>query len=133
MGFEGAEIQERNVQDRVKVSVRVQNARELIGAGGETLATLQHLVRRIVAKHVSPAPLVDVDVNDYKQMRENLLQSFARDVGGRVRLEKKAIELRPMSSFDRRIIHTTLAQFPDLTTESVGEGRFRYIVVRPYP
>ena len=133
MGFKDAEVQERDVEGRVKVSVRVGSARELIGAGGETLAMFQHLVRRIVARHVSPAPMIDIDINNYKQIREGVLQDFAQDVGERVRLERRVVELKPMPSSDRRVIHTALAQFPDLATESRGEGDHRYVVVRPYP
>lgn len=133
MGFLDAEIQECDVEGRVKISVRVQSARELIGARGETLAALQHLVRRIAAKHISPILTLDVDVNNYKQIRESILQDFAKDIGERVRVEKRAMELKPMPPFDRRVVHTALAQFPDLRTESLGEGEQRYIVVRPFP
>lgn len=133
MGFKDAEIQERDVEGRVKISVRVQSARELIGAKGETLTALQHLVRRIVAKHISPIFTLDIDVNNYKQIRESILQDFAKGIGERVRVEKRAVELKPMPSFDRRVVHTALAQFPDLRTESLGEGEQRYIVVRPFP
>jgi len=133
IGFTDAEVQETDVQGRVKISVRVGSARELIGAGGETLAMFQHLVRRIIARHVSPVLLVDIDINNYKQIREGMLRDFARDVGERVQLERGAVELKPMPSFDRRVIHTALAEFPDVTTESRGEGDRRYIVVRPYP
>jgi len=132
MGFQDAEVRESDVEGRIKVSVRVGSARELIGAGGETLTMFQHLVRRIVARHVFPAPFIDIDVNNYKQIREGMLQDFARDIGERVQLEKIVMELKPMPSFDRRVIHTAIAQFPDLTTESRGEGDHRYIVVRPH-
>lgn len=133
IGFKDAEVEERDVEGRVKIFVRVESARELIGGGGETLAMFQHLVRRIIARRVSPMLLVDIDINNYKQIREGMLQDFARGVGERVQLERRAVELKPMPSFDRRIIHTALAQFPDLTTESCGEGDRRYIVVRPHP
>ena len=66
-------------------------------------------------------------------MREDVLRDFARDVGSKVRAERKVMELDPMPSFDRRVVHLTLADFSDLTTESMGEGDRRYIVVRPYP
>jgi len=131
MGFQDAEVGESDVQGRIKVSIRVGNARELIGTGGETLTMFQHLVRRIVVRHMFPAPIVDIDVNNYKKIREGMLQDFARDIGERAQLEGKIMELKPMPSFDRRVVHTALAQFPDLTTESRGEGNHRYIVVRP--
>ncbi|MFY9457951.1 MAG: R3H domain-containing nucleic acid-binding protein [Candidatus Spechtbacterales bacterium] len=133
MGFLDANIQEQEAGGRVKVDVRVSDARDLIGERGATLSMLQHILRRIVAKHTFPTPLIDIDVNSYKRMREDVLSDFARDVGSRVRLEKKAVELDPMPAFDRRVIHLTLANFSDITTESIGEGDARYIVIRPYP
>jgi spoIIIJ-associated protein len=133
MGFLDAKIEVREIAGRIKVDVNVSEARELIGERGETLSMLQHIARRIVAKRVFPPPLIDIDINGYKRMREDVLADFARDIGARVRREKKAMELDPMPAFDRRVIHLALASSPDLTTESVGEGGARYIVVRPYP
>lgn len=77
--------------------------------------------------------VIDVDINNYKRMREDLLKDFAIDIAETVREKKKTIELDPMSSFDRRIIHLALSNFSDVTTESTGEGERRYIVVRPHP
>lgn len=133
MGFLDAEILEQETGGRVKVDIRVSAARDLIGEKGVILSMFQHIVRRIAAKHIFPPPLIDIDVNNYKRMREDVLSDFARDIGARVRLEKKAVELDPMPAFDRRVIHLALANFSDLTTESIGEGDARYVVVRPYP
>ncbi len=133
MGFLDAEIKEQEAGGRVKVDIRVSEARDLIGERGEILSMFQHIVRRIVAKHIYPPPFIDIDINGYKRMRQDVLADFAKDIGSRVRHEKKAVELDPMPAFDRRVIHLTLASFSDLTTESVGEGDARYVVVRPYP
>lgn len=133
MGFLGAEVEESELQGRVRVSVTVENARELIGEGGETLALFQHVIRRIAAKRILPPPFLDIDINGYKRIREDILRDFANSIGKRVRAEKKSVELKPMPSYDRRVIHLALASSSDLTTESMGEGSGRYIVVRPYP
>ena len=133
MGFDGAEICEEELGGRVRVDIKVKDARELIGEKGGNLAMFQHVVRRLTAKHIFPPPPLDIDINNYKKMREDVLRDFARDVGNRVRIEKKAIELDPMPAFDRRIIHLALAGFSDITTESTGEGENRYIVIHPYP
>ena len=133
MGFLDAEIGEQEAGGRVKVDIKVSEARDLIGERGETLSMFQHIARRIAAKHIFPPPLIDIDVNGYKRMREDVLADFARDIGAKVRFEKKAAELDPMPAFDRRVIHLALANFSDLTTESAGVGDARYVVVRPYP
>ena len=133
MGFSGAEIQEKESGGRVKVEIKLPDARELIGERGEVLPMFQHIVRRVVARHVDPSPLLDIDINNYKKMREDVLWDFAKGIGAKVQREKKAVELEPMSSFDRRAVHLALAEFSDITTESVGERDRRYIVVRPHP
>ena len=151
MGFEDVHIEERVQGGRTKIDIKIPDARSLIGERGATLAMFQHVVRRVVTKKNSetkaPSPQgsddflsgvnvpsraeeqqVDIDVNGYKTMRENVLKDFAQDIA-----QKKSVELEPMPSFDRRIIHLALSSFPDLATESMGEGNGRYIVVRPYP
>lgn len=133
MGFLDAKIEEQEIAGRLRVDIRVLEARDLVGERGETLSMFQHIARRIIAKHIFPPPPIDIDINGYKRIREDVLADFARGIGARVRLEKKAVELDPMPAFDRRAIHLALANFSDLTTESIGEGDARYIVVRPYP
>jgi len=133
MGFSDAEIKEQENGNRVKLEITLKDPRDLIGDKGATLPMFQHIVRRVVARHVDPSPLLDIDINNYKKMREDVLGDFAKGIGEKVREERRAIELDPMSSFDRRAIHLALAGFSDITTESMGERDRRYIVVRPYP
>lgn len=133
MGLTGAEVGESEFEGRVRVSVTIPNARELVGEQGETLALFQHVVRRLAVRRLSPAPVLDVDVNGYKRIREDILRDFALSVGRHVRVEKKSVELKPMPAYDRRIIHLALANSSDLITESMGEGEERYIIVRPHP
>lgn len=133
LGYDDPEINEREIDSRVVVDIKVTNARDLIGEKGETLFVLQHVARRIAAKQISPALVLDIDINGYKKMRENVLRDFALDVAEQVRFHKKPIELDPMPSIDRRVIHLTLANFPDLLTESSGDGENRYVIIRPFP
>ncbi|OGZ58095.1 MAG: hypothetical protein A3B96_02465 [Candidatus Spechtbacteria bacterium RIFCSPHIGHO2_02_FULL_43_15b] len=132
-GCEGAEITEQEIDGRIIVDIKATNGRDLVGEKGATLLVLQHIIRRIASKQISPSIVVDIDVNGYKKMRESILRDFALDVGNKVRINKKSVELEPMPSTDRRIIHLTLASFSDITTESAGEGFSRYVIVRPYP
>ena len=124
------ETKERD--NRVFVSVFVGQPRDLIGERGATLRSFQHLVRLALTKKLNTPVLVDIDVNNYKKKRTEFLAEFAKGIGERVRFEKKAIELEPMSAFDRRVIHSTLAEYTDLTTSSKGEEPRRHIIVGPY-
>lgn len=131
MEFENAEVRESLEDGRLKVDVTLPSARDLVGEQGGMLMMFQHMVRRISTKRVPLIPQVDVDINGYKKMREQILTDFAKDIAEQVSLEKRPIELKPMPSFDRRVIHVALANFSGISTQSNGEGEQRYIVVRP--
>lgn len=131
MEFDGAKVQESLTEGRIKIDIVLPLARDLIGENGTILAMFQYMVRKIATKRIALLPQVDVDVNGYKKMRESVLSEFANEIAERVRAEKKPVELKPMPSFDRRIIHVALAKNSYVNSESIGEGDQRYIVVRP--
>lgn len=114
-------------------TVHSDDARLLIGEGGQNLAALEHLIRRLLYKDMVAPPPVFVDVNGYRAHQIETLKDEVRDYAKRVRLYRKEIRLRPMSSFERRVVHTSLAEYPDLTTESVGQDPQRMVVIKPYP
>ncbi len=103
----------------------------LIGRRGQTLAALQHMVRLIVAHQVKARVPVVIDIEGYKQRRYGALQALARRVAEQVKDRKKPFALEPMPAYERRIIHLTLADDPDVTTESTGVGEVRKVVIMP--
>lgn len=134
MGYvcvEPIEVKERD--GRVGVSFSVGNPYELIGEGGKNLSAFQHIARLCVARKIPSAEPVDIDVNSYKKRREEFITELARQAGERARFARQQVELEPMSPFDRRVIHCTVAEYSDLISESVGEGLQRRVVIRPYP
>lgn len=133
MGFTDSDVCVESVQGRMRVDIVSSSARELIGEKGADLACFQHVIRKMSGKKMGVPVLLDIDINSYKKMRESVLSDFAKELRERVCSKGSAIELDPMPAYDRRIIHLTLAGFSDVTTQSVGEGYNRYIVVRPYP
>lgn len=74
---------------------------------------------------------VYVDINNYRKKRENLILELAKAAAKKAVIEKKEMPLPAMNAYERRLIHTELAQNPDIKTESAGEGRGRYVVIRP--
>ena len=103
----------------------------LIGRRGQTLAALQHMVRLIVAHQMkSRVPLV-IDVEGYKQRRYSALQALAWRMAEQVKERNRQFALEPMPAYERRIIHLTLADDPDVTTESTGVGEVRKVVIMP--
>jgi spoIIIJ-associated protein len=103
----------------------------LIGRRGQTLDALQYLVRLIASKETRSKTPILVDIENYKQRRYADLRVLALNIAEQVKASKTSLKLEPMPAFERRIIHLTLANHPNVTTESIGEGEFRKVVVVP--
>lgn len=101
----------------------------LIGRRGQTLACLQHIVRLIVAGRLKAWLPLAVDVAGYKKRHCENLRKLALNLADQVKLRRRAITLEPMLPDERRIIHLALANHPDVTTHSIGEGETRKVVI----
>src|SRR3989344_5625544 len=119
--------------DNTQFQIRTQEAGLLIGEGGENLIALNHLVKRIVEAKMGKLSLpFAVDANDYQRQKAEEIKDLARLSAQRVRYFKKEIHLRPMSSYERRIVHAILTEYPDIMTQSVGEEPNRKVVIKPF-
>jgi len=103
----------------------------LIGRRGQTLSCLQYIVRLIVGRQTEAWVPIIVDVEGYKQRRYEALQALAWRIAEQVKAEQAPFTLEPMSAYERRIIHLALAEHPDVTTQSIGEGEARKVVILP--
>ncbi len=103
----------------------------LIGRRGETLKALQFLVNFMARKQLDERTRIVLDVAGYQQRRIDALGTMARRVAQRVATSGRSIALEPMPANERRIIHITLAEHPAVTTESMGDGNSRQVVVQP--
>lgn len=103
----------------------------MIGKRGEMLRSLQFLLNTIVQRSSGRWPQIVVDVGNYRQRRQESLQSLARRVSEQVRATGRPVALDPMQSYDRRIIHMALREDATVYTESTGEGENRRITVYP--
>ena len=101
----------------------------LIGRRGETLRDLQFMTNLIVSRDLQHWPSLVVDVEHYKARRERTLVETARQMASRVRRNREAITLDPMPPYERRIIHLTLRDDPDVYTESTGQGERRRVMI----
>jgi spoIIIJ-associated protein len=101
----------------------------LIGRRGQTLSCLQHIVRLIVGHQTEVWVPIIIDVEEYKQRRYEALQALAWRIAEQVKADGESFALEPMSAYERRIIHITLAEHCDVTTRSIGEGEARKVVI----
>ena len=100
----------------------------LIGQKGETMRALQYLVGSALRNGGHEYSRVNVDIADYKKGKAERLAEIAVDWIDKVKTSKEPMTLRPMNSADRRIVHKVASE-AGLSTESVGEGRDRHIVL----
>jgi len=103
----------------------------LIGRQGQTLSCLQYIVRLIVGHQTKAWVPIIVDVEGYKQRRYEALQALAWRMAEQVKASGAPFTLEPMSAYERRIVHLALAEHPDVTTQSIGEGEARKVVILP--
>ena len=102
----------------------------LIGSRGDTLRALQYLVAVTLQKKDAELKRVNVDVADYKRNRNDRLAERAEGWAKKVMSTGETMELKPMNPAERRVVHRALTDYSQLTTESVGEGRGRHIVIK---
>ena len=90
---------------------------------------VEHLARMVAKKN--GVENIFIDINNYRKERENIIVELAKASARKALLAKEEIKLPPMNAYERRLIHVELSTRPDVKTESMGEGRERYVVVKP--
>jgi spoIIIJ-associated protein len=107
------------------LDIEGQDAELLQAQTGELLEALQHLINQVFGRSLAGGQRLVCDVHGFRATREAELQAMANLAASRVRQTGIAFTFEPMSANERRIIHLTLAESPDLFTESIGEGSDR--------
>lgn len=103
----------------------------LIGRRGETLRDLEYLARLIVTSQTKSSVRFAVDVEGYRSRRERVLRELAKRMADRVRNSRQPITLEAMPPNERRIVHMTLREHPNVKTQSIGEGERRRVMILP--
>ena len=102
----------------------------VIGKHGQTLDALQHLVNIVVNNGKENRVRIRIDSENYREKRNKTLESLAKSVANNVRKTHKDYELEPMSSYERRIIHSVLQKEKNIETVSKGLDKERHVVVK---
>jgi len=122
---------EKEATASVALDIKGDDLGILIGRRGQTLSCLQYIVRLIVGHQTEAWVPIVIDVEGYKQRRSQALQAFAQNIAEQVKAKGAPFTLEPMPAYDRRIVHLALVDHPDVTTQSIGEGEARRVVVLP--
>jgi spoIIIJ-associated protein len=115
----------------VMLDVQGNDLGALIGRKGETLAALQYIARLILSKSLNESVNLIVDVEGYRQRREQQLRRMAQRMAEQALQRQRTLSLEPMPASERRIIHLELRDHPGVRTESVGEGDRRKVTIIP--
>ncbi len=118
-------------EDFVAVDVTPDNTALFIGQKGETIDALQYLVNVAVYKERPFVKRIVLDAEGYRQRRVEALQGMAHRTARRAMREHRTVELPPMNSSERRVVHLFLQDNPGVTTESEGTGDNRRVKVSP--
>ena len=118
LGFQ-ATVEEHTMEDGVLLDVKTDDSGRLIGRQGQTLSDLQYITNRLLFQQDANAPKVMVDVSGYRAQAREALVRKAKEAAEKVRRWGDVVELEPMSSFERRIVHQALKDDPDIETHSV--------------
>lgn len=116
---------------RVLLDVTGADLGILIGRRGDTLASLQYIVNLITSRKLKVNAGVMIDVERYRERRYESLRNMATRIADEVKSTDHSISLEPMPSNERRIVHITLRDDPDVSTQSVGHGEGRKVVISP--
>lgn len=103
----------------------------VIGHHGDTLEALQIILSLVLSKAFGEYKRVSIEIGDYKKNRSEYLERLAMETKERVLSENKEIYLPELKSWERRVVHIILQDDPNVTSESVGEGKDRTLVVKP--
>lgn len=111
--------------------VHTKDAKKLIGIKGENLRALNSIVKRIVEHTLGTEHLgFTIDVNGYQRERIDEIKRKVQILAERVRAFKASTELSPMNAYERMIVHSLIADDPELETESIGDGRMKKIIIK---
>lgn len=107
----------------------------LIGKNGQNLNAFEHLIKLIINRKAGGEEqkrnVFVVDINDYRKTKAKYILDLARSAAQKVISSRRAEALLPMSAYERRLVHTELAAYQELQTESIGEEPHRRIVIKP--
>ena len=127
---EGVSLTIRLGGSRVHVSIECEeDSGLLIGREGQTLASLQYMISRIVSRGMNSAVRVQLDAGEYRRRQDEKLREMALALAEKVRQSGRSYSTRPLSSYHRRIVHVCLQEASDVLTRSTGDGPMKRVVI----
>lgn len=123
------EIEEKEAAGQAVLHIKSQDAKLLIGQRGKNLRAIDYILSKIVKEKGMEERFI-VDINEYKLKEIREIEDKARLLANRAKTLQYDVEMPPMSAYERLIVHASLADDPQIKTESHGEGKDRRLVIK---
>jgi len=136
LGYLGFVCEIKPIENGGALTLQVYHAEadKLIGPRGETLDDLQYLLNRLLQEADPKSPRVQVDVEHFRQIREDGMLERIREIADLVRKTGRPYQLDPMNSYDRRIVHNAFKDDPEIMTHSTeDDSRIKRITLQRRP
>ena len=131
MGVEDLEISHETDGKMINFQLESEKAAFLIGKRGSTLNALQQLAQLVANKGTGSYKVVRIDVGDYRVRREQSLEQLAERMADKAIRSGRKVQLEPMPSNERKVLHNALADRLEIETYSEGKDPRRYLVIEP--
>ncbi len=132
MGFSGTVTLLKTDEDDAIYAISTESdSHLLIGQHGVNLQAFQHIARLIVRKQLPDKVRFSIDINDYRQQKNQSIIELANQAAQEAITQHRSVVMRPMSTYERRLVHLELSKNSGVATESIGEGENRKIIVKP--
>ncbi|QTD40174.1 RNA-binding cell elongation regulator Jag/EloR [Sporosarcina sp. Te-1] len=131
MGIHDLKIEHENDGKYISFHLESTKAAFLIGKRGQTLNSLQQLCQLVVNKYAEQFKVIRLDVGDYRERREQSLEQLAERMADQAIRTGRKVQLEPMPSYERKVIHNALSNRLDIETYSEGTDPNRYLVIEP--
>jgi spoIIIJ-associated protein len=127
--FEVDVVSDDPAETAIGLEIKGEDLGILIGRRGQTLASLQYIIRLMTTHQTGSYIPLMIDVEGYRRRRDASLRALALRIAEQVKSRRVPFKMEPMPAYERRIIHLALAQHPDVVTSSIGEGDLRRVVI----
>ena len=124
-----AQVEVSNEENKVVAKLSGGNEEEIIGPEGQTLDSLQYLMRKIISRRVEGKVMFSLDVGSYREVRREDLEEMALRLANEVRESGRTRSIPALNPAERRIVHMKLQDDPTIRSRSVGEGQFKKILI----
>ena len=122
LGFVAEIDEQRSEGGNLTLQIYTEETARIVGRDGETLEAIQFLLNRLIQAKARDAQKVIVDCEHYRSMREDKIVHRVRELAERVRVSGRSLQLEPMNSYERRIVHNAFKDDPDVATWSPSDS-----------